>query len=148
MPSGSIATGRSMTERCFFDTNVLAYAADRDGGAKQKLARGLIQRHQEERTLVVSVQVLQEYFEVLTRKFHAPLEEARAGVLAFSAYDVVIADAPLVLAAIDLHGRHRLSIWDALILKAAEIGGCTTVYSEDLQHGQLIDGVRVQNPFR
>jgi len=56
-------------------------------------------------------------------------------------------DTSLVLGAIDLHLVHRLSFWDALIVKAAVAGGCRCLYSEDLQHGRIVEGVRIENPF-
>ena len=61
---------------------------------------------------------------------------------------VVILDVEDVLDAIDLHRLHQVSFWDALIVRAAKEGGCSVLYSEDLQDGRTIDGVRIVNPFR
>ena len=65
---------------------------------------------------------------------------ARMEVISLSANDV--------LAAIDLHRLHRFSIWDALIVRSAFVGGCATLRTEDLQDGRMIDGLAVSNPFR
>ncbi|HUO85631.1 MAG TPA: VapC toxin family PIN domain ribonuclease, partial [Thermoanaerobaculia bacterium] len=61
--------------------------------------------------------------------------------------DVVRIDLGLILSAIDLHRLHSLSFWDALIVRAAVLAGCSVLLSEDFQHGEMIDGVRIENPF-
>jgi predicted nucleic acid-binding protein len=96
----------------------------------------------------LSLQVLQEYFAVATRKLGLSAAAARRRVELFSKLDVVILGAEDILAAIDLHRLHALSIWAALVIRAALNAGCRTLYSEDLQDGQRIDGLEVVNPFR
>ena len=66
----------------------------------------------------------------------------------FAAFPVVSTDAPLVVAAVALSRRHRLSLWDCMIVVAARAGGATELLTEDLQHGQILEGVRIVNPFR
>ena len=134
--------------RCFFDTNVLVYAMDDAVPAKQARARELISGARAE-SHVVSPQVLQEFYNAVTRKLAHPvaLDDAAAAVRALARLTVVSADAELAVAAIELHRRHQFSLWDALILQAAARGGCTCLLSEDLQHGFRLGSLVVENPF-
>jgi predicted nucleic acid-binding protein len=135
-------------ERTFIDTNVIVYADDRSAGEKSERARQLLHELMSSRSGVVSLQVLQEYFVVATRKLGVPAELARRKIELLSNLDVVRPDVTDVLAAIDLTRLRSISFWDALIVRAAENAGCTVLASEDLQDGEVISGVRVQNPFR
>jgi predicted nucleic acid-binding protein len=137
-----------MTGPFFVDTNVLVYADDGRDASKQDRARELIRRLIRERGGKVSLQVLQEYFAAATQKLGLDSKDARRRVEIFSHLDVVRLDVDDVLAAIDLHRLHELSIWDALIVRAAALSGCRTLYTEDLQHGRRFDGLRVVDPFR
>lgn len=136
-----------MSARSFLDTNVLLYTDDDDAPGKQKLALSLIARCREDRSGVVSTQVLQEYFVAATRKLAVAPEIARAKLQIFARLAVMKIDVPDILAAVDLHRLRVISFWDALIVRAAQESGCTVLYSEDLQHGLKIDGLRVINPF-
>jgi len=133
--------------RSFFDTNLLIYADDADAGAKGQRARALIQDALKTRTLVLSTQVLQEYFVVATRKLGLSASHARQRVELYASLDMVSVNAHLILEAIDRVRLHHLSFWDALIIGAASAAGCKRVFTEDLNAGQLIDGVTVENPF-
>ena len=133
--------------RDFIDTNVLVYAEDLDAGEKREVAQALVADLVSSGRGVVSTQVLQEYF-VASRKLGVAAEHARQKVDLFAKHlHVVLIDPALVLAAIDLHRLHAISLWDALIVRAAAAAGCARLVSEDLQHGQAIGGVRVVNPF-
>ena len=137
-----------MSARSFLDTNVLLYTDSSDAPTKRKRALELLGEHRLARTGVVSLQVLQEYFVGATRKLAVDVAVARRKVELFANYHVVILDVEDVLAAIDLHRLHQVSFWDGLIVRAAKEGGCSVLYSEDLQDGRTIDGVRIVNPFR
>lgn len=137
-----------MTVRSFLDTNVLLYTDSSDAPAKQKRALDLLAEHRLARTGVVSLQVLQEYFVAATRKLGVDPAVARRKVELFANHHLVVLDVEDVLAAVDLHRLHQVSFWDALIVRAAKEGGCSVLYSEDLQDGRTIDGVRIVNPFR
>jgi predicted nucleic acid-binding protein len=137
-----------MTARCFVDSNVLVYADDRGAGSKRDRARALIREVMLARTGVLSLQVLQEYFSVATKKLGLPAAAARRRVALASRLDVVILGVQDVLGAIDLHRLHGFSIWDALVIRAALNAGCRILYSEDLQDGRRIDGLEIVNPFR
>lgn len=137
-----------MSERTFIDTNVFVYADDKSAGEKRTRAISLLDELIRESRAVISTQILQEYFVVATRKLGVAAESARRKVDALSRLDVVVIRPELVLAAIDLHRLHSISFWDALVLRCAVAAGCARVVSEDLQHGQVLDGIRIENPFR
>jgi predicted nucleic acid-binding protein len=139
-----------MTGRTFLDSNVLVYSVDESPAeqAKHTLAVEVLSGGQAE-DLVVSTQVLQEFYVVTTRKLKSPLSEERAAraVRAIAKLDVVGVDVPLVLAAVDTSRTAKISLWDALIIEAASRAGCERVLSEDLNAGQVMHGVRIENPF-
>jgi predicted nucleic acid-binding protein len=137
-----------MSGRAFIDTNVLLYADDESAGDKRTKAMSLVSELVSASRAVLSTQVLQEFFVIATRKLGVSAEIARAKVEAFARLDVVIVTPELILAAVDLHRLHSLSFWDALVVKCAAAAGCGRVLSEDMQHGQVIEGVRIENPFR
>jgi predicted nucleic acid-binding protein len=136
-----------MSDRSFFDTNVLVYTDDRAVPAKQRRAIELVAGHRRAGTGVLSSQVLQEYFVTVTRKLRVDAKIARRKVELLAEFDLVVPDLDDILAAIDLHRLHGFSFWDALVLRAAKESACTTLYSEDLQAGRVIDGVKIVNPF-
>jgi predicted nucleic acid-binding protein len=136
-----------LIERVFLDTNVLLYADDQDAGDKQFRAQSLLVPLIASGAAVISTQVLQEFFVIATRKLGLASEHVRARMENLARLDVVLLRPEIILSAVDLHNRHQLSFWDALIVRAAAIAGCGKLLSEDLQHGQSIDGVLVENPF-
>lgn len=142
-------TGAASTVRTFIDTNVFVYAVDTDDPEKQERAQEALE---EARAggVVLSSQVLQEFFVTVTRKIAQPLEhdEAAREVARLSLLDVVPLDAPLVQSAIGLCGRTSISLWDSLVVRAAVRAGCERLLTEDLNAGQRIDGVLVENPFQ
>ena len=133
----------------FVDTNVLAYAHDRSETAKQPTAQALLETLWRDRAGVLSTQVLQELYVVATRKLDPPMPRgaARELVVLYATWPVVQVDVPLILAASELEERHRLSFWDALVLEASRLAGATRLVTGDLQHGRVLDGVRIDNPF-
>jgi predicted nucleic acid-binding protein len=135
-----------VAERRFFDTNVLVCAHAGDDPQKRKVARKLLTEHLGDQTGVFSTQVLQEYFVAATRR-GLPAEIAHRHVATYAQANVVQVTVDLILSAIDLHRLQRLSFWDALIVRSAHAGGCSVLLSEDMKHGQVFDGLRVENPF-
>jgi predicted nucleic acid-binding protein len=135
------------SRRAFLDTNILLYADDLAYPAKQKRALDLILEHRAQRTGVLSLQVIQEYFVNARRKLGLDPEFIRQKVESYFRFEVVEPVAADILAAIDIHRLHRISYWDALVLHCARKASCRVVLSEDMQHGQVIDGVRIVNPF-
>lgn len=134
--------------RRFFDTNVLVYADDPKGGRRGIVAMELVAAAMRSREGVISTQVLQEYYWVATRKLRMDPAQARAQLDNFEALDLVQVTRSLVLEAVDLSRLQPISFWDALIVRAAVAARCSELFTEDLQHGSIIDGVRIVNPFR
>jgi predicted nucleic acid-binding protein len=136
-----------MTDRAFVDTNVLVYSVDDADLHKRDVARALLVHRVDE--LVVSAQVLSEFYVVVTRKLAQPMsgEDAAAAVSELSKLPVVPNDATLVRDAIALSREGQLSFWDAQIVAAARTAGCETLYTEDLASDTTIAGVRILNPF-
>jgi predicted nucleic acid-binding protein len=133
--------------RTFLDTNILVYGDDGDEPEKQRKALDLIAVHRLQRTGVVSLQVLQEYFTAVTRKQNLDPAIARNKVEVYSRFHLGEPGVSDILAAIDIHRLHGFSYWDALVLRMAKQTGCSVLLSEDMQHGQEFDGVRIMNPF-
>ena len=136
-----------MSGREFIDTNVLVYADDARDPRKQSRARDLIRRLLRERRGVLSLQVLQEYFAAATRKLGLSSEDARRRVEVYTRFDVVTLHPSDLLAAIDLHRLHNLSVRDALVVRAALNGSCVTLHTEDMQPGYAIEQLTINNPF-
>lgn len=133
----------------FVDTNILIYAHDLDAGERHELARALIRELWESGRGALSIQVLQEFFVTVTRRIPAPLaiDEAAQAVEDFAQWSLHAPEAGDVLDAIAIHRRYDISFWDAMIINSASKLGCQTVYSEDLNAGQLYGGVQAVNPF-
>ncbi|HXV61308.1 MAG TPA: PIN domain-containing protein [Vicinamibacteria bacterium] len=139
-----------MSDRVFVDTNVLVYLFDSDQPEKQDSARNLLNRLVKEATIVVSTQVLQEFYVTVTMKLAEPLppQDAIDATRGISAYHVVQVDPSLIFAAIKLHEEEGTSFWDAMIIRAALESGCELLMSEDMQHGRRFGNLTVDNPFR
>jgi predicted nucleic acid-binding protein len=133
--------------RVFFDTNVLVYCADPRDPLKQALARRAVAEASRTGQAVVSAQVLIELFNVLVRKLGAAPEIAARQVAAYQAWPVVESDLALVNDALAQSLRAGLSIFDAMIVAAAERAHAETLLSEDLNHSQRFGRVLVHNPF-
>ena len=98
---------------------------------------------------MLSTQVLQELYVVATRRLDPPMRPpvARELVALYGEWPTVEVDVPLILAASELGERHGFSFWDALIVEAAKRSGATRLLTEDLQHGRVVGGVRIESPF-
>jgi predicted nucleic acid-binding protein len=133
----------------FVDTNVLVYAFDKSHSAKQRAAQRLLNELIEQDRLRVSTQVLQELYVTLTRKAarRCSSEEALAVVEDLAAWPLMVVDYAAIRAAVRLSDQATLSFWDALVVVAAARSGAAVLYTEDLNDGQEILGVRVSNPF-
>lgn len=134
----------------FVDTNVLVYAHDAADAEKQAAAQAALARLWASRSGALSTQVLQEFYVVATTKLRPPMTpaEAREVVSSYSAWPVVLVEPPLIVAASRLAELRPLSFWDALVVVAARTAGADRLLTEDLSDGQVIDGVRIENPFQ
>ena len=137
-----------MTIDAFLDTNVLVYAAYPAPGEdhKHEVALNLIQSH----PFSVSTQVMLEFLNTTTRKRKPglSLDQARQWLDDFSVSPVIGVDEALVLEGVELAIRYKIVFWDGAIIAAANRAGATTLYTEDLNHGQKYGAVQVINPFK
>lgn len=138
-----------MTARVFVDTNVLVYQFDSRTPEKQARAQAWLDHLWDTHTGSVSFQVLQEFYAIVTRKLQPGLtpETARRIVRALWAWQPLAVDDRITTLAWADQDRFGLSWWDALIVAAARVAGCSYLLTEDLQHNQDLDGLRVVNPF-
>jgi len=136
--------------KVFVDTNILIYAYDASAGNKHLTASQQVADLWKAETGLISTQVLQEFYVNVTRKISKPLNisVARSIVEDLSRWEVVTLEPDTILAAIDLQRDHLFSFWDAMIVAAAFAGGAETLLTEDLNHGQTINGITILNPFK
>jgi predicted nucleic acid-binding protein len=137
-----------MAGKVFIDTNVLVYAQDSGQLRKRTRSRALIEELVHSGDGVISTQVLQEFYVASTRKLGVTPLAAKAVLKTFAAFETVQVSPELIQEAIDCSILNELSFWDALIIAAASAAGCSILYSEDLNTGQIILGVKVENPFK
>jgi len=135
--------------REFVDANVLVYAFDSSAARKRPAAQQLLERLWESGTGCVSVQVLQEFFVTITKKVPKPLPvaDAKARISEFAAWTVFVPTADDIVAAIDLQTQAKIGFWDAMVVLAAAESECDVLWTEDLNDGQLLRGVRIRDPF-
>jgi len=138
-----------MTDRSFVDTNVWVHSIDDADPEKHSRARTILTPGTGA-DLVVSAQVLGEFYVTITRKFarRVPVAQAQAMVEQMSRLPVVAIDADVVAAGVAGSRTWQISYWDALVIAAAASSGCSVVLSEDLAHGARYGSVRVEDPFR
>lgn len=132
----------------FLDTNVAVYAHDHGSEDKRRKAIEVLESSPDQ--LVVSSQVLSEFYWTVTRELSPPLADhlAAEATHQLSSLTVVAVDRGIVLTAIQAASRFQLALWDAMIIAAAVRGGCDRLLTEDLNDGQEILGIRVENPFK
>jgi predicted nucleic acid-binding protein len=135
--------------RYFFDTNILVYLFDEDNPDKKGRAQMLLEEETEAGQVLLSTQVLQEFYVAVTRKLAVPLspEKAEDVVCQLIMLPLVEINRRHILGAIARSRNLQCSFWDALIIEAAISGGAGILLTEDLQHGQTIGSLEIQNPF-
>jgi len=139
-----------MSARYFLDTNIFVYTFDASAPAKRNRAQSLVQSALRSGAGVTSFQVVQEFLNVATRKFATPMKPEDCLIYV----DQVLAplcsvqsSTELYRRALDVHERWQFSFYDSLVVAAALSASCRTLFSEDLQHGQKIRELTVENPF-
>lgn len=134
----------------FLDTNILLYFVDEAEPEEKARAKEVVERETQAGTMLLSTQVLQEFYNNATRKLQEPLdaEAAERSVKRFIEISTVVqVDIAVILAAISRTKTMSVSFWDALIVEAAHKGGADKLLTEDLQDGQIVDGLQIENPF-
>jgi predicted nucleic acid-binding protein len=139
-----------MNGRFFLDTNVFVYAFDANAPAKAKRASQLIRQAADTGRGIVSYQVVQEFFNVAFRRFPQPMNPAEAEQYLITVFRPLLAiqsSSALYVEGLRIAREYRMSWYDCLVVAAALQGDCGILYSEDLQHGQNIGDLRIENPF-
>ncbi len=136
-----------MMLKIFIDTNILVYALDKNEPVKQAKARDLLRKTESDRLGVISTQVLQEYYIVATQKLKVRPEMAKKIISSLSKFETVVINQPIIEKAIDISFLNKISFWDALIVASAAAARCRVIWTEDLNHDQIINKVKIENPF-
>ena len=137
-----------MASRSFIDTNVLVYAEATDEPIKQLAAFALLKRLYENNEGVLSTQVLQEYCNVALKKLKLPITHIRAQLDLYEQFEVVQVTPAIIRVGLDLQQIRSISFFDSIILASAHAAGCNVIWSEDMSTGEVINGVRISNPFQ
>jgi predicted nucleic acid-binding protein len=135
----------------FIDSNVFVYLFDETDEGKREIADGIVGSALQAHSASISFQVVQEFLNVVTRKLPTPMTAEDAGRFLEQVLGPLWRIYPslaLYRRALGVQVRYRLSFYDSLIIAAALEAGCSRLYSEDLQDGQRIEGLAIENPFR
>jgi predicted nucleic acid-binding protein len=133
--------------KVFLDTNLLVYTMDSYDTEKKQQCRSLLKTVTRDMQGVISTQVMQEFYVAATRKLGADPLTTKDVMNAFTRFEVVGVTPDIINSAVDCSILNRLSFWDALIVAAAESAHCDFLWTEDLNNGQVIRGVKVENPL-
>lgn len=136
-----------MTAKVMLDTNLWVYLYAQNAPEKQAKMQTIVSENFED--IVVSTQILGELYHVLTRKKLADTAVAKEIVLEMiTTFPVMEIDTVKVILALDLHTRYGYSYWDSLVIATASLTDCDVIYSEDMQHGQVIEKkLKIINPL-
>ena len=134
--------------KVFLNTNILVYSLDQADAVKMAKCRGLIRSLTAESRGVISTQVMQEFYVAATSKLGADPLLTKDILRSLERFETVVVSPTLIKDAIDCSIINRLSFWDALIVVSAESAQCEILWTEDLNHGQIIRGVRIENPLK
>lgn len=138
---------RRMSVASFIDSNVLVYAEANDLPDKQRRALTLLRTLKLAGTGIISTQVLQEYCNVGLRKLGLGSNHIRMQLRAHEQFEVIQITQEIIHGALDLQQTRSLAFYDALIVQAAKVSGCNVLYSEDMNAGEVVHGVKIVNPF-
>jgi len=136
-------------DKTFIDSNLIIYAYDISAGKKHEVASKIILDLWNSELGVLSTQVLQKFFVNITQKIPKPLnvKSARDIINDLLKWEIVINNGDSIVNAIEIQLRYKYSFWDSLILEAAISSGTTILLSEDFSDGQIVEGVKIKNPF-
>ena len=136
-----------MATRSFIDTNVLVYAEASDEPQKQRAALALLKSLYDENLGVLSTQVLQEYCNVALKKLKLPAQYVRAQLDLYEQFEDVQVTPQIIRAGLDLHQTRSVAFFDAIVLASAHAAGCNVIWTEDMNAGEIVNGVCISNPF-
>ena len=136
-----------MKGKVFIDTNILIYTQNDKEKKKQLTCRNVLSNIIQKNHLVISTQVMQEYYNVATLKLGLEKLYVKRTIEMFDVYEIVVIQPSIIYRAIDIQILNQLSFWDSLIISAAISANCSMVLTEDMNDGQVIEGVKILNPF-
>lgn len=137
-----------MKDKCFLDTNLLVYLYDENELRKQEFLVGFLEKLNGNQQAIISVQTLGEFYNVTTRKLKLTKNQSQFFCdeirRMYPVYEITTEN---VFHAMNISKQTQFSYWDSLIVAMAVDTGCSILYSEDLNNGQEIEGVKIVNPF-
>jgi len=139
-----------MKDNYFIDTNIFIYSFDQQETVKRDIAKEMIKKALIDGKGFISSQVIQEFFNVATKKFESPLSVLEAKDFmenVFKLLNVVQPNFDFISKGLDVSVTRGYLFYDSLIIAAALGSGCKVLYSEDMQHGQMIQNLKIENPF-
>lgn len=137
----------SMKGKVFVDSNILVYLFSKTELEKATTATLLVKQLISEDRMVWSTQVMQEFYVVMTKKYKVPSLDVKNILSKFSQVECVTNTQETINSAIDIQVLNKLSFWDSLIMSSAKTGNCSVLISADLNAGQVVNGIRIINPF-
>lgn len=139
-----------MKDKILLDTNVMVYLFDKPHIEKNDIARKLFSSYLIEDNFFLSTQVLGEMINVLLRKYKSnfPVDDIETFIRVLPERKILTVEPLCYAKALEIHKRYGFSFWDSLIISTAINNNCTLIYSEDMQHHQMIDNVTIINPFK
>jgi len=133
--------------KVFIDTNILVYSMDNHNKLKKKKCRDLLRKAHHDLQGVISTQVMQEFYVAAVKKLKADPLIVKDIIHSLDRFETVTITPEIINEAIDCSIISRISFWDALIISAAQGARCEKIWTEDLNHGQIIRGVLIENPL-
>ena len=134
--------------KIFIDTDILIYCMDEFDTERREKCRLLLKSLTNENQGVMSTQVMQEFFVAATKKLGADPLLIKDILHSFEQFEISVINPTNIYNAIDCSIINRISFWDSLIVVTAESARCEKLWTEDLSDGQVIRGVRVENPLK
>ena len=137
-----------MTDKIFFDTNILVYSGDPSDLHKQKIAQQVTEKSFQENSGFVSTQVLQEYCSIEIKKLRRDPLIIKRSLSAWQRLEVINITPMIIDDALEIHLIFQFSFWDSLVISSALAARCGILMTEDMHHGQTIQGLTIVNPFK
>jgi len=136
-----------MKDKIFLDTNILVYSLDQYDKSKMQKSRTILEQVYQNYIPVISTQVMQEFYVAATKKLNTEPVITKNILKQFENFEVVTTPPEMIYDAIDCSVMNQISFWDALIVVSAESAKCKQIWTEDLNTGQTIRGIKIINPF-
>lgn len=136
-----------MKGKFFIDTNILLYLFSDTESDKRNKVKAFLKSISPQNPVTWSTQVIQEFYQVMTSKFGKDPQKVKSAIRQFSAFELNVNNLETIEQAIDIQTLHKFSFWDSLVISAALQTNCTVLLTEDLNHGQKVNGVLIHNPL-